>query len=243
MPFLLLDNFLPISVGVDLYGFNKRLASISSQGANFEVNGDLGEIRATFTPKGLPGLIGRFPEIEDGRRFLNYPLISQLQTGAGSQLNPHYQLDSATFQALDGEISIRKPFLASPDGRDVLSSQPTPDLAPAPWFLMSTHWRISVPLSLGADFGRESAATDEGPHGRTPAWAPGCALRWRAALIGTGHLKDGKGGLLVTLDRHFIDRLAAMRGLGSLAAAKAPRAACLVCLCPKPADHNHGGCD
>jgi uncharacterized protein with NAD-binding domain and iron-sulfur cluster len=149
MPFLLLDNFLPIAVGVNLYGFNKRLASISSQGANFEVNGDLGEIRATFTPKGLPGLIGRFPEIEDGRRFLNYPLISQLQTGAWVYSYLDYQLDSATFQALDGEISIRKPFLASPDGRDVLSSQPTPDLPPAPWFLMSTHWRISVPLSSG----------------------------------------------------------------------------------------------
>ena len=241
MPFLLLDNFLPISVEVNLYGFNKRLASISSQGANFEVNGDLGEIRATFTPKGLPGLIGRFPEIEDGRRFLNYPLISQLQTGAWVYSYLDYQLDSATFQALDGEISIRKPFLASPDGRDVLSSQPTPDLAPAPWFLMSTHWRISVPLRSGQisdvkaqqqmrasrkDSGAGARLCSEaacGPHSHGPSRREGRPPRYARSPFHRPARGDARAG----------------EPSGS---ESSPRS--LSCLpLPQTSDHNHGGRD
>ena len=54
MPYLLLDEILPVLVGANVYGFKKRLARISSRDGAFDINGDLGEIRANFDQVGLP---------------------------------------------------------------------------------------------------------------------------------------------------------------------------------------------
>ena len=93
MPCLLLDNLIPVIVGTNFYGFNKRQARIAAQGGDFDIDGDLGEIQANFTRCGLPGSIGKFPVIDAGRQFLDLPLISKLPTGAWVYSYLDYRLD------------------------------------------------------------------------------------------------------------------------------------------------------
>jgi uncharacterized protein with NAD-binding domain and iron-sulfur cluster len=143
MPYLLLDNLIPVIVGTNFYGFNKREARIAAQGGDFDIDGDLGEIQANFTRCGLPGSIGKFPAIDAGRRFLDLPLISKLPTGAWVYSYLDYRLDSATFQLVDGEIAIGPPFV---EHVGILHSY---SWKYVPWFRFAANWRISVPLSSG----------------------------------------------------------------------------------------------
>jgi uncharacterized protein with NAD-binding domain and iron-sulfur cluster len=143
MPYLLLDNLIPVIVGTNFYGFNKRQTRIAAQGGDFDIDGDLGEIQANFTRTGLSGSIGKFPEIEEGRGFLDLPLISKLATGAWVYSYLDYRLDTATFQMVDGEIAIGPPFV---EDAQLLDASDSTDV---PWFRFSAQWRISVPLSSG----------------------------------------------------------------------------------------------
>ena len=148
MPRLLLDNLIPIVVGTNFYGFNKRLARISSRGGDFDISGDFGEIRAIFDRVTLPGTIGRFSTIEDASNLLKMPLISQLSTGAWVYSYLDYQLETATFQLVDGLIEFDTPAV-QPFSRQVKSDQAPAGCPAVPWFRMSTNWRLSVPLTSG----------------------------------------------------------------------------------------------
>ena len=55
MPYLFLDEIAPVWIGVNLYGFNKRLARITSDRGSFQLQSDLGEITTDLSAKGLPG--------------------------------------------------------------------------------------------------------------------------------------------------------------------------------------------
>lgn len=139
MPYLLLDQPLAVLIGTSIYGFNKRLARISSRDGAFVVRSDLGEIRASFRGVGLPGAINDFPEIDDRRRLLDLPFVSQMPTGEWIYSYLDYRLDAASYQLVAGEVKIQDPFLPS---RTYVS-------AGGEWFQFSANWRISVPLSSG----------------------------------------------------------------------------------------------
>lgn len=140
MPHLLLNQGLAVVVGANMYGFNKRLARISSREGAFDIISDLGEIRASFQGDGLPGTINNFPEIDSGRGFIELPLISRMSTGEWVYSYLDYRLDTASYQMVSGQVAIDEPF--APSG----VYKPTADI---PWFRISTNWRLSIPLSSG----------------------------------------------------------------------------------------------
>jgi uncharacterized protein with NAD-binding domain and iron-sulfur cluster len=141
MPYLLLDQPLAVLVGTNLYGFNKRLARISSRDGAFVIRSDLGEIRASFEELDLPGTFndGDFQTIDSNRKLLELPLISQMPTGEWIYSYLDYRLDSATCQLIAGQIKIGDPFAPPnvyvPEKID--------------WFQFSTTWRLSIPLTSG----------------------------------------------------------------------------------------------
>jgi hypothetical protein len=141
MPYLLLDQTLAVLVGANLYGFNKRQARISSHLGAFDINSDLGEIRARFNGLGLPGTIDKFKSIDHSRKFLELPFISQMPTGEWVYSYLDYRLDTATFQIVNGEIAIGPPFAPAVKG--------TRSPGETEWFRFSADWRLSVPLTSG----------------------------------------------------------------------------------------------
>ena len=145
MPYLLLDQTLPVLVGANVYGFKKRLARISSRDGAFDINGDLGEIRANFDQVGLPGTIDKFPELDHGRKLIERPFISQMSTGEWVYSFLDYRLDSATCQRVSGEVAIGEPF-APAGGNEPYPVHPSGNI---PWFRFSTNWRLSIPLTSG----------------------------------------------------------------------------------------------
>ena len=155
MPRLLLDNLIPIVVGTNFYGFNKRLARITSRGGGLDIRGDFGEIRAIFDRVTLPGTIGRFSTIEDASDLLKMPLISQLRPGRGSI--PISTISSKLpFQLVDGRIEFDTPAV-QPFSRQVKSDQAPAGCPAGPWFRLSTNWRLSGPLTSGQISGHDRA--------------------------------------------------------------------------------------
>ena len=112
MPYLLLDQPLAVAVGINLYGFNKRMARISSKEGAFVIRGDLSEIAPDFHGRGLPGTIDKISSIAGCRRFLGQPFISQKPTGEWVYSYLDYRLDGASYQQVHGEIEIGPPFVA-----------------------------------------------------------------------------------------------------------------------------------
>jgi len=157
MPNLFLDQRLPVAVGVNAYGFNKRMARISAQQGNFTIGGDLGEIRARFRRAGLAGGIQDFPNIAANINVFKLPLISRRQSGEWVYSYLHYDLPSAVFQYVVGRVVGRDKIIeASP-----IESGAAPRGRGAPtafrWYWFSANWRISVPLTSG-QLSEESAS-------------------------------------------------------------------------------------
>jgi uncharacterized protein with NAD-binding domain and iron-sulfur cluster len=149
MPYLLLDQPLAVAVGTNLYGFNKRVARISSKDGAYVVRGDLGEIQTDFHGRGLPGSIDRIPAIASCRRFLGQPFISQKPTGEWVYSYLDYRLDTATYQRIHGEIEIGPPFV---EHKGVIRSEKLSAEYPAEkivWYRFSSSWRLSMPLTSG----------------------------------------------------------------------------------------------
>jgi hypothetical protein len=152
MPYLLLDQPLAVTMGINLYGFNKRVARISSKDGAFVIKGDLGEIRASFYGHDLPGTIAKVSSISSSLRFLRQPLISQKPTGEWVYSYLDYRLDTAIYQRVHGEIGIGEPFVE--DGGDVVFRSKDYEAAAyeaenIAWFRFSSSWRLSVPLTSG----------------------------------------------------------------------------------------------
>jgi uncharacterized protein with NAD-binding domain and iron-sulfur cluster len=144
MPYLLLDNLLPVMVGVNLYGFPKRLARISSREGSFDIHGDLGAIRAQFHDEGLPGVAGDFPEIQPICELVEHPLISQsADTWIYSYLD--FCLETADFQRAGGAIVIGDPLVPTKLKGNARREHYKSD--GVPWFRFSTKWTLSVPLT------------------------------------------------------------------------------------------------
>ena len=150
MPYLLLDQPLAVAVGINLYGFNKRMARISAEEGAFVIRGDLSEIETDFHGRGLPGTIDKITTIASCRRFLGQPLISQKPTGEWVYSYLDYRLDSATYQQIHGEIEIGPPFVAD---QGVICSENYKTAAYDPlkiaWYRFSSSWRLSMPLTSG----------------------------------------------------------------------------------------------
>ncbi len=150
MPYLLLNQPLAVVVGVNLYGFNKRTARVSSEEGAFVVSGDLNEIRTDFHGWGLPGTASNVSAILSCRRFLEQPFISQKPAGEWVYSYLDYRLDSATYQRVRGEIEIGPPFV---EHKGVIHSEKyeAADYAAEKivWFRFSSSWRLSMPLTSG----------------------------------------------------------------------------------------------
>ena len=173
MPYLLLDQPLAVGVGINLYGFNKRMARISAEEGAFVIRGDLGEIETNFHGCGLPGTIDKLSAISSCRRFLGQPLISQKPTGEWVYSYLDYRLDSATYQQIDGKIDIGPPFVAdqgviSPGDYKTVDYDPL-DIA---WYRFSTSWRLACRSPPGKSRTRPQADRS-GPRWRSGR-AAGC---------------------------------------------------------------------
>jgi hypothetical protein len=148
MPYLLLDQPLAVALGVNAYGFNKRLARLSTNDGAFVVRSDLSVIRAAFHASGLPVTFDKNSSIDSCRRFLGQPFISRKSTGEWVYSYLDYRLETATYQHIHGEIAIGEPFLPKVETRSAMlaATQRTKHIA---WFRFSSDWRLSMPLTSG----------------------------------------------------------------------------------------------
>ena len=150
MPYLLLDQPLAVTVGQNLYGFNKRLARIAADEGDFVVRSDLGEIRTALHGVGLPGSLDKVSSIKGCRKFLGQPFISQKPTGEWVYSYLNYRLDSAIYQQIKGCFDADGPFLESsyPKCSDDYSMETYAQYNIA-WFRFTSQWRLSMPLTSG----------------------------------------------------------------------------------------------
>lgn len=140
MPYLVLDQFLPVLLGVNLYGYNKRLGRIADKGGSFDVQCDLGQIRTWLKSSDLPGGIDDNDDLRTVCDLVEHPLISINSTGTWIYSRLDYCLDTAEFQPIDGSVVITDPFI--PNGGTPLKYAPSA----IPWFRFSTHWTLTLPL-------------------------------------------------------------------------------------------------
>jgi uncharacterized protein with NAD-binding domain and iron-sulfur cluster len=152
MPYLFLDEIAPVWIGVNLYGFNKRLARIASDGGSFELQCDIGEISTNLSEKGLPGksTTPRFSRLKTARQLFENPLISLTTTGVFVYSHLDFCFDAATFQGVSGEVGLGAPFdpSSSPPSTFRVHSILDHDFGA---FRFQTNWTLSVPLSMGAE--------------------------------------------------------------------------------------------
>lgn len=149
MPYLLLDQIAPVVVGVNLYGFNKRLGRIRSRGGSYEIRSELGETRARFDDEWLPGDISKFENMNKVRDLMELPLIGQTPTGSWVFSYLDFGLDAATIQATKGTVEIGEPVIQpGPDSDGDYSFYRFPSIRDEPYgaFRLSTKWTLSVPL-------------------------------------------------------------------------------------------------
>ncbi|GGC54489.1 NAD(P)-binding protein [Chelatococcus reniformis] len=152
MPHLFLDEIAPVWIGVNLYGFNKRLARITSRDGSFQVQCDLGEIGTDLSERGLPGQAAnpRFSRLKSVRRLLEHPLISLTTSGAFVYSHLDFRFDSATFQGAYGQVGLGAPFDPEPCPTGTLD---IPSIVDEDFgaFRFQTNWHLSVPLSAGIE--------------------------------------------------------------------------------------------
>jgi uncharacterized protein with NAD-binding domain and iron-sulfur cluster len=150
MPYLFLDEVAPVWIGVNLYGFNKRLARIASDGGSFELQCDIGEISTNLSEKGLPGKAPRFSRLKTMRQLLENPFISLTTNGVFVYSHLDFCFDAATFQGVSGEVGLGAPFdpFSSPPATFPVHSILDHDFGA---FRFQTNWTLSVPLSMGAE--------------------------------------------------------------------------------------------
>jgi uncharacterized protein with NAD-binding domain and iron-sulfur cluster len=145
MPNILLDSPVPVAVGRKLYGFNKQLASIRTDGDSFDVRSPLGSISAWFERCGIPGKISQNEHIAAIRNKLEQPLVGVAADGSFIYSILNFNLSKATFQPVKGTIQSSPPF--------VLKSDPTltldPNLVTYPWgFRFLSQWSLSLPFTF-----------------------------------------------------------------------------------------------
>jgi uncharacterized protein with NAD-binding domain and iron-sulfur cluster len=150
MPTLLLDQLPPVIIGVNLYGFNKKLAQIRTHYNCSDIRSEVGQIAAQFIDVGPPGRISEFKGIAALRRLMELPQVSKVPGGEYIYSMMDLHLDAATCQSASGFVKIGPPFI--PDGpQSVLELNPAPrdlgDLVRQPFsFRLTTQWHLSLPF-------------------------------------------------------------------------------------------------
>jgi acetoacetate decarboxylase len=137
MPSLLLDQFAPVLIGVSLYGFNKRLAEISSHAGAFEIRSERDEMRVSIEYEGLPGSINDFPNLKDVRDFVEQPLISRARNRAWVFSYLDLCFDAASFQAVHAKAKFKGKDFDFPSILDRKFGA----------FQFQTKWSLSIPFS------------------------------------------------------------------------------------------------
>ena len=152
MPHLFLDELAPVWIGVNFYGFNKRLARVSSDGGSFDLQGDLGEISTDLSERGLPGQATnpRLSKLKLVRQLIENPFISLTTNGVWVYSHLDFCFDAATFQGVTGHVAIGAPFDPNPpgDGTFCVKSILCEEYG---GFRFQTNWTLTVPLSMGAE--------------------------------------------------------------------------------------------
>ena len=139
-------------IGVNLYGFNKRLARIASNGGSFELQSDLGEVSTDLSEKGLPGRATspRFSRrLKAMRQLLDHPFVALTTNGVFVYSHLDFCFDTATFQGVSGNVGMGSPLDPSPtDGTFEVESILDKDFG---GFRFQTNWKLSLPLSGGEE--------------------------------------------------------------------------------------------
>jgi uncharacterized protein with NAD-binding domain and iron-sulfur cluster len=152
MPYLFLDEIAPVLIGVNLYGFNKRLARITSNGGSFELQCDLGEVSTNLSKEGLPGKAAspQLSRLKTMRQLLENPFISLTTNGVFVYSQLDFCFDAATFQGVSGEVGLGARFdpSSSPPGTFPVHSILHHNFGA---FRFQTNWTLSLPLSTGAE--------------------------------------------------------------------------------------------
>jgi uncharacterized protein with NAD-binding domain and iron-sulfur cluster len=150
MPHLFLDEIAPVWIGVNLYGFNKRLARITSDRGSFQLQSDLGDMSTDLSESGLPGraATSRYSRLKNIRQLLDRPLIARTANGVYVYSYLDFRFDTATFQGVRGEVDLGASF--DPSKTSTVSSILEADYGA---FRFQTNWNLSVPLSAGAEAG------------------------------------------------------------------------------------------
>jgi uncharacterized protein with NAD-binding domain and iron-sulfur cluster len=152
MPYLFIDEIAPVWIGVNLYGFNKRLARIASDGGSFELQSDIGEIRTNLSDGKLPGRATRFPNLQSVRQLVERPFISLTTNGVFVYSYLDFCFDTATFQGVSGEVDLGAAFDPRPPSPETVEVMSILD-EDYGGFRFQTNWTLSVPLSEGAQEG------------------------------------------------------------------------------------------
>ncbi|MBR0906609.1 NAD(P)-binding protein [Bradyrhizobium liaoningense] len=151
MPHLFLDELAPVLIGVNFYGYNKRLARIASKGGSFQLNCDLGEISTDLSEKGLPGGAStpRFRHLKLVRQMLDHPFISLKTNGVFVYSHLDFCFGGATFQGVEGEVAMGPPFDPRPE--DASQTFKVESILDKEYgaFRFQTNWTLSVPLTTG----------------------------------------------------------------------------------------------
>ncbi|MGY2904773.1 FAD-dependent oxidoreductase [Bradyrhizobium sp. URHC0002] len=152
MPHLFLDEIAPVLIGVNLYGFNKRLARIASNGGSFELQSDLGEVSTDLSEKGLPGRAStpRFSRLKSMRKLLDHPFVALTTNGVFVYSHLDFCFDTAMFQGVSGHVGMGRPLDPSPEENGTFEVQSILDKDFGA-FRFQTNWKLSMPLSGGEE--------------------------------------------------------------------------------------------
>jgi hypothetical protein len=148
MPHLFLDGVAPVWIGVNLYGFNKRIARITSDRGSFQLKSDLGDMGTNFLEKGLPGRSTRFSRLNKICQLLDRPLIARTANEVFVYSYLDFRFDTATFQGVSGEVDLGASF--DPTRTTTVSSIVDHDYGA---FRFQTSWNLSMPFSAGTEAG------------------------------------------------------------------------------------------
>jgi hypothetical protein len=103
-----------------------------------------------FLETGLPGRATRFSRLKRIRQLLDRPFIARTANGVFVYSYLDFRFDSATFQAVSGEVDLSGSFDPSAPKTSKVSSIVEVDYGA---FRFQTDWNLSMPLSAGAEEG------------------------------------------------------------------------------------------
>jgi uncharacterized protein with NAD-binding domain and iron-sulfur cluster len=159
MPIILLDSLLPLVVGAGFYGLKKRNARILARADSFDIRFDAGEVAASLSNDGLPGMIQDFPVLTGSvRKMFEQVIVGETTSGSWVYSYLEHNLDAAEFQPIEGKVrGVGKTlFEFSFDGIPpagtpaAVERDQAGDIIPAPvGFRLLTKWQLTYPIVSG----------------------------------------------------------------------------------------------